>query len=114
MKNYHKLLFLLLALTLTSCNVSDNLLLEILPRDIDTVPHILKYLMLMYVQMALIRLLFSLGFGIKINLNLILIILFLYAYFLNEYGFFKLLFITFLPNIIYLGYLFLKKLYGTN
>lgn len=114
MKNIAKFSILLLPLLLMSCNGSDKSLLEILPKNLDSLSHILKYLILVYVQMALIRLLFSFVFGIKININLILLILFLYIYYSNDFGFFKLFIITFLPNIIYLIYLYLKNLYSTK
>lgn len=114
MKKNTFLLLFFVAMMFVSCKSSDKSLLEILPKDLDSLSHILKYLILVYVQMALIKLLFSLVFGIKININLILLILFLYIYFSNDFGFFKLFIVTFLPNIIFLIYLFLKKLYSTK
>lgn len=112
MKSNLKFILLLFAMFLVSCNNTDKSLLKILPNDLNTISHILKYLVLLYVQMALIRLLFSLIFGIKININLILLILFTYIYFTHNYGFLELFFITFLPNLIYLIFLYIKKLYG--
>ena len=112
MKNQIKFILLFLTILLVSCKNSDKSLLEILPKDLDTIANIIKYLILIYAQMGLIRLLFSLGFGIKINLNFILLVLFVFIYFSNNYGFLKLFFITFLPNIIYFIYIYFKKLYG--
>lgn len=115
-KNFTALLFIILPFFLISCDggLFGNSLYDKMPKDINSLGHIWNYLLIIYFRVFIIWILFSRVFGIKININLILLILFLYIYFSNDFGFLKLFVITFLPNIFYLIYLYLKKLYSTK
>lgn len=114
MRIHLKILLIATGMLLISCNNADKSLLEIIPKDLNSLKNILKYLAIIYIQMALIRVVLNLIFGVKLNINLILFLLFLYIYFSNQFGFFRLFVITFLPNIFYLIYLYLKKLYSAK
>lgn len=114
MKIHLKILLIVIGMLLISCNSTDKSLLEIIPKDLNTLTNISKYLVIIYIQLALIRIIVNLIFGIKLNVNLILFLLFLYIYFSNQFGFLRLFIITFLPNIFYLIYLYLKKLYSAK
>jgi len=114
MRIHLKILLIAIGMLLISCNNTDKSLLEIIPKDLNSLKNILKYLAIIYIQMALIRVVLYLIFGVKLNINLILFLLFLYIYFSNQFGFFRLFVITFLPNIFYLIYLYLKKLYSAK
>lgn len=114
MKIHLKILLIVTGMLLISCNSTDKSLLEIIPKDLNSLTNILKYLVIIYIQLALIRIIVNLIFGIKLNVNLILFLLFLYIYFSSQFGFLRLFIITFLPNIFYLIYLYLKKLYSAK
>lgn len=109
-------LLIIIPFFLISCDggLFGNSLFNKMPKDINSLGHIWNYLLIIYFQVFIIRFLFSTFFGIKININLILLVLFLYVYFSNDFGFLKLFVITLFPNIIYLIYLYLKKLYSTK
>lgn len=91
-------------LFVVSCNSNDKSLIELFPKDLDTVKHIFKYLLIFYLIIFIIHL----GNGFKMS-GITIFILFWIVYFTHNYGFLKLIFVTLIPYLVLILLGFLKQ-----
>lgn len=91
-------------LFVVSCNSNDKSLIELFPKDLDTVKHIFKYLLIFYLIIFIIHL----GNGFKMS-GITVFILFWIVYFTHNYGFLKLIFVTLIPYLVLILLGFLKQ-----